>query len=106
MKRVILFLVFLSSALGQAGHGSEKTGSDRLRIELRASPSRVRMTEDVALTVFFAVLRKGSLSGTRLGGVLRRAYTYASWTPQGVKLRMTSSPFTILCPQTKPGKTP
>lgn len=32
---------------------SEKTGSDRLRVELRASASRVRLTDEVMLTVFF-----------------------------------------------------
>jgi hypothetical protein len=51
MKLAILFLVLISSAFGQFAD-SEKTGSDRLRIELRAS-SRVRMKEEVMLTVFF-----------------------------------------------------
>jgi hypothetical protein len=52
MKLAILFLVLVSGALGQFSD-SKKTGSDRLTVELRASAGRVRMSEDVMLTVFF-----------------------------------------------------
>jgi hypothetical protein len=52
MKFAILILVLISGTFVQFAN-SEKTASDRLRIELRASASRVRMTDEIMLTVFF-----------------------------------------------------
>lgn len=61
MKVALLFLVLVSSALGQSAD-SQRAGSDRLRIELRASASRVAMTENLNLTVFFRSPAKGAVT--------------------------------------------
>src|SRR5260370_9290787 len=52
MKLAILILVLISGMFVQFAN-SEKTASDRLRIELRASASQVRMMDEIMLTVFF-----------------------------------------------------
>lgn len=60
MKLAILLLILTSSALGQVA--AEKAGSDRLRIELRTSASRVAMTENLNLTVFFRSPERGMVT--------------------------------------------
>ena len=59
MKLAILFLILTSSALGQL---AASTGSDRLRIELRASARRVAMTGNVDLAVLFRSPEKGAVT--------------------------------------------
>jgi hypothetical protein len=52
MKAAILFLVLINSAFGQVTQ-STKAASEGLRVEARTSSSRVQMTGEIVLTVFF-----------------------------------------------------
>src|SRR5581483_3264906 len=65
-KVAFLLLILVSSALAQSAD-SQRTGSDRLKVELRASPSRVQMTGEVTLTVFFCSPERGVTIWNALG---------------------------------------
>ena len=61
MKFSILILVLVSGSFAQSAN-PEKAGLNRLRIELRAGASRVAMTENLNLTVFFRSPETGAVT--------------------------------------------
>src|SRR5438309_2168666 len=61
MKLAVLFLILTSGAFGQLS-ASKRGGSDRVRIELRASASRVTITENLTLTVLFRSPENGAVT--------------------------------------------
>jgi hypothetical protein len=66
MKFAILFLALTSNAFGQLAD-SAKTTSDRLRIELPTSVSRVQMTDEIVVTVLFRSPEREIMISNALG---------------------------------------
>src|SRR5258708_3885930 len=65
MKPVIVFLMLINSVFSQVVHGA--TAAPGLRVEIHTSSSRVRLPDEIAVTVFFRSPEKDITMWNALG---------------------------------------